>query len=55
MNAPRCEDLKTIFLQFEKTFLFGADPFRVPCNVDLRNSFIAFQAVRAGVSNQRVR
>jgi hypothetical protein len=54
MNSPRCEDLKTVALQFEETFLFGANPFRIPGNIYLGNPFVPFQAVRAGVRNQRV-
>jgi hypothetical protein len=54
MNSPRCEDLKTVALHLEETFLFGADLFRVPRNVHCGNPFISFQAIRAGVRNQRV-
>jgi len=33
MNSPRCKDLKTVAIEFEKTLLFRADPFRIPRNV----------------------
>jgi hypothetical protein len=54
MNSPPCEDLKTIDFQLEETFLLRADSFWIPRNIDVRNPFFPFQAVRAGIRNQRV-
>jgi hypothetical protein len=51
MNSPRCEDLKTIDFQLEETFLLRADSFWIPRNIDVRNPFFPFQAVRAGIRN----
>ena len=53
-NSPcRC-DLKAVPVQFEEACLLGAHPFGVPSDIDLRNPFVPFETVHAGVGGHAV-
>jgi|WetSurMetagenome_2_1015567.scaffolds.fasta_scaffold07222_4 hypothetical protein len=46
---PRPDDVKSIFVEPERTYLFSADPCWMPAYVDLRDPSVALEAAHARV------
>src|SRR6516165_2001985 len=52
--SPRRSDINTIPFYPEETCLLSADPFGIPCDIDLGNPFIPFNAIDARVCGHAV-
>src|SRR5262249_44054197 len=54
VRNPRSCHAEPLSFQLERTLLLGADPFDIPRAIDVRDPFVPFDTVLAGIGGHRI-